>query len=83
MLGDEVVLVKRQSTMATLGRKDMQISRMEMMKRFTEKVPLDMSSVMLGEEVLLLERQLTMATLGRNDMVIFCLEMEITVFMGR
>jgi hypothetical protein len=50
----------------------MQISWMEMMKRFTVEVLLDMSSVMLGEDVLLLlERQPTMATLGRNDMMIF------------
>jgi hypothetical protein len=39
--------------------------------------------ILLGEEVQLMEDNSTLATLGRNNIIIICLEMEITVCMGK
>jgi hypothetical protein len=83
VLGVEVPLLEDNSTLDTLVREQVKISWMEMVKKVTVEVILNMGSLMLGEEVPLIEDNSTLATLGRNNMMISCLEMEVTVFMGR
>jgi hypothetical protein len=78
MLGEEILWLERQSTRATLGRKDMYIYWLEMsltlgmeelwLKRQSTKATLGMKtrSLTLGMEELWLESQSTRATLVRQ-----------------